>query len=137
MNLYKSPANKFVAGFIGSPAMNFLSGLLTHDGQFSFTNDTGICKIDLGVNVSSELEQFAGRKVSIGIRPEDIILSQDNSIACHCKLNVLATENMGNEQLVYVLLDNKTLIVRKAPGDTIEPGTEIGINFLKKQNYLF
>ncbi len=129
LHLYNSPANKFVAGFIGSPSMNFLKGMLTHDDGYFFIHETENCKIDLGNHILNGLKSYTGKSIQIGIRPEDILLSLDAGFKSHCKLKVLAYENMGNEQLVYLSLAGSTVIARRPPGDGIDIGIEIGVRF--------
>ncbi len=131
MHLYNNPANKFVAGFIGSPTMNFLKGYLKHDAQYFFSHEDGNCNIFLGSEISEGLKNYLNKQIEIGIRPEDIFVSEDTNASCDCKLKVMAYENMGNEQLIYLSLANQTLIARRPPADSIEIGVEIGINFLK------
>jgi multiple sugar transport system ATP-binding protein len=130
MHLYNNPENKFVAGFIGSPTMNFLKGYLRYAGNYFFTHETEKCQISLG-EIPGDLEKYLDKKIIIGIRPEDIIVSKDNSDSSDCKLKVIAYENMGNEQLVYLSLANQSVIARRPPADTVEMGNEIGIIFSK------
>ncbi len=133
LNLYKAPANKFVAGFIGSPAMNFLPGYISHDTNYTFSDETGQCTIALDASIPEKLQQYITKKIIIGVRPEDVRLSQDIEITADCSLTVIAYENMGNEQLVYLSFNNSTIIARRPPGEIIEPGTETGVSFLKEK----
>src|SRR6476620_7772878 len=72
MNLYNHPANKFVAGFIGSPAMNFLKGRIKKEsGIYYFIDESETFKIDLGNNVSEDLKNYINQKIQAGVRPED------------------------------------------------------------------
>lgn len=128
LRLYDSPANKFVAGFIGSPSMNFLKGTLSHDGKYYFTNETGECRIILGDKISSFLHVQVDKQVQLGIRPEHIHVSENNE-ASDCLLKVIAYENMGNEQLIYLAMGKQTLIARRPPAGLVEIGNEIGISF--------
>ena len=131
MQLYNNPANKFVAGFIGSPTMNFLKGYLQHEGNYFFAHETAACHIGLGPKISIALEKYLDKQILIGIRPEDIVVAGDAGAGYDCTLKVIAYENMGNEQLVYLSLENQTIIARRPPADTIDIGSEIGISFLK------
>ena len=131
MQLYNNPANKFVAGFIGSPTMNFLKGYLQHEGNYFFAHETVECHIDLGPKISTRLEKYLDKQILIGIRPEDIVVAGVGGEGYDCTLKVIAYENMGNEQLVYLSLENQTIIARRPPADTIDIGSEIGISFLK------
>src|SRR5687767_707411 len=131
MHLYNNPGNKFVAGFIGSPTMNFLKGRLQFEGQYFFEHETEECHIYFGTKISPELEKYLDMVIQIGIRPEDIIVSNSSDTTADCKIKTIAYENMGNEQLVYLALGNQTLIARRPPADSIEIGQETGISFAK------
>lgn len=130
MHLYNNPANKFVAGFIGSPTMNFITGYLKYEGNYFFAHKTENCQISLGKILPPQLEKYLDKQIQIGIRPEDISVLED-SAASDCKLKVMAYENMGNEQLVYLSLANQTLIARRPPTETDETGHALGISFSK------
>jgi len=132
MQLYNHPENKFVAGFIGSPAMNFIRGRLEHDEIYYFSNSTGECHINLGNRVSEHLAKYVHKEIFIGIRPEDIQINQCTDELSDCKLKVLAYENMGSEQLVYLSLGNDSLIAKISPMET-EIGQTLGIRFTKKK----
>jgi multiple sugar transport system ATP-binding protein len=103
MTLYKSPVNKFVAGFIGSPSMNFLKG-------------------------------FSREHVIMGIRPESVLICEGQEIGEH-RCEVIAVENMGNEQLIYLSLAGQTVIVRRPPSESIAAGDTVGIRFITEQIY--
>src|SRR6476659_7632450 len=114
LHLYNSPANKFVATFIGSPAMNILKGSLRFEAQhYYFIDESETFKIDLGNNVSEDLKNYINQKIQAGVRPEDVLLS-DHLNTPQAHLNVLAYENMGNEQLIYLTSGDNVLIARRA-----------------------
>lgn len=133
MNLYNKPENKFVAGFIGSPSMNFLKGYLRHAENYFFAHETGDYQIPLGSEISVELKKYLNIKILIGVRPEDIFLLDGSGALPDCKLKVVAHENMGNEQLVYLSLADQTLIARRPPSETADIGSEVGISFSKNK----
>src|SRR5205807_9844789 len=69
LDIYDHPANRFVAGFFGSPSMNFLEGrLITEDGRLSFAS--GALRLQLSAEQSQRLSHRAGKDVVAGIRPE-------------------------------------------------------------------
>jgi multiple sugar transport system ATP-binding protein len=103
MNLYKSPVNKFVAGFIGSPSMNFLKG-------------------------------FSREHVIMGIRPENVLICEGQDAPAH-ECEVIAVENMGNEQLIYLSLGDQTVIARRPPSESIAAGATVRIRFIPDQIY--
>jgi multiple sugar transport system ATP-binding protein len=132
LHLYNFPRNRFVAGFIGSPTMNFLAGSIQKQGEkYIFIHVSGICKIPLGRTIPRLLEKYIGESLQIGVRPEHIYICENDSDPGipDCKLKILAYENMGNEQLVYLSLADQTIIVRRTPRDGLEFGIEKGIRF--------
>ena len=133
MHLYNHPANRFVAGFIGSPSMNFLTGTLQQEGEYFFMHENGECRIALGSPISASLLPYLGKPIEIGFRPEDIVVSDDPSATADCRLKVIAYENMGNEQLVYLTLGTHQVIARRPPADTLAIGNETGISFAKNK----
>ena len=94
-------------------------------------DESGNCKICLGATLSPALKHYIGGKVQIGIRPEDICLFDEdvNESKSDCTLTVMAYENMGNEQLIYLSLAQQTLIARRPPRETVDVGKDICIRF--------
>jgi multiple sugar transport system ATP-binding protein len=132
IHLYNHPANKFVAGFIGSPAMNFIKGSIENN-DFTFRSDEGkfILHFD---DLPEKVKQHHSQSIEIGIRPEHIIIKDPDSYRderVDCTLEISAYENMGNEQLVYFKLQEKPLIVRGEPREDIEFGQPKSLTFLK------
>jgi multiple sugar transport system ATP-binding protein len=132
IHLYNHPENRFVAGFIGSPAMNFIKGSFHHDENgFAFKSEDGKCNINFS-ELAQSVKNHIGKPVEIGIRPEHILFAEENSSQqTDCILKVTAYENMGNEQLVYFNLQEKSLIVRRETKEDIEFGNEKALSFSK------
>jgi multiple sugar transport system ATP-binding protein len=130
MHLYKTPMNKFVAGFIGSPTMNFMKGTLENNNGYSFVHESGLCSFYLGAEILPSLKKYLGKSLVIGIRPEHIFICEETDIpkTHECKLEIVAFENMGNEQFVYLSSGIQTLIVRRLPLETTEVGMKKSIN---------
>ena len=82
MQLYNNPANKFVAGFIGSPSMNFLKGIILDDNAYSFTHESGSCLIPLGPEIPESVKSYLGKPVLLGIRPESILIRDNPGTPC-------------------------------------------------------
>lgn len=131
--IYNEPANKFVAGFIGSPSMNFIEGMIEKNGSKYFVSEDGCVKVELGGNLP---DRPAGG-VTLGIRPEDIkILSEvDSSEGIIAETEL--TETLGNEALLYLRAGENKLICRSqnAPAET-DKG-KIKIAFSEKKVHLF
>jgi multiple sugar transport system ATP-binding protein len=119
LRLYHSPANKFVAGFIGSPSMNFMNGILTNgDGLFFSEVGTGI-KLQIPDEYRAKLKSFAGKEVWMGIRPEHIVDARRSSHAAlaKSKARVEVVEPMGNEIFVHFSTGSGTQYVSRIISD--------------------
>ena len=99
LNLYNHPANKFVAGFIGSPTMNFLNGIIEEKDGKTVMKIKG-AELEIPESVKGKVKDHIGKEVTFGIRPEHITLGHegDQNIL---KGNILVKEQMGNEEIVY------------------------------------
>jgi ABC-type sugar transport system ATPase subunit len=96
-----------------------------------------VIKIDLGNEISRELKNNKDQKIQAGIRPEDVLLSKNSNTTSQAHLKVLAYENMGNEQLVYLSLAESILIARRAYADSVNTGDELDVNFITKKIIFF
>ena len=125
LTIYNRPVNKFVASFIGSPAMNFLKGELVEAGGRSAVRlkDT-VVPLD---GYSSVEPLSAGRKVILGVRPEHIRLEADGAGAHGATFEL--DEPMGADSLVWLRLDGQPLSVRTVAGKTFAPGTPLSVSF--------
>jgi len=111
--VYDRPYNTFVAGFIGSPAMNFFNG--TFDGKrFIFDGENSV-SIELLESQISKMKNYIGKKVILGIRPESLFLSGNkevekpsNSFEIKCELSEL----LGYEYIAYGTIDNQSAVAR-------------------------
>ncbi len=106
-NLYIYPANKFVAGFIGTPQMNFFNGTLKKDGdkvRIAFTNTTAEAVVPYETLSKVTPQYLDGEKpVCIGLRAEDISLDPEavKNSSTVIKIKISASEELGTETLVY------------------------------------
>lgn len=106
-NLYKYPANKFVAGFIGTPQMNFFEGTLKKDGDvvhIAFKNTDAQVTVPYSVLMKTPPKYLDGTKeVYIGLRAEDITLDEEKvgKSSARVKVRVSHSEELGTETLVY------------------------------------
>jgi multiple sugar transport system ATP-binding protein len=104
LDIYAKPNNKFVAGFIGSPAMNFLEGTLEKGKSITFCEKDAGIRLPVQKKDESRLKRYVGQPVFIGIRPESIRLSaagQPAKAATKVRVAVEVVEPMGNEIYVY------------------------------------
>jgi multiple sugar transport system ATP-binding protein len=136
MNLYSKPRNLFVAGFLGSPAMNFLRGTLQRDG-IGFSIDGAGIKLPLGDDLAW-LALHAGRQVVVGIRPEDlrpIAASANFSHSLEARLEVI--EPVGNEVFLNLDCAGTPLVVRTPPGTLPEPGSVMRLGYAPIALHIF
>lgn len=139
MNLYNTPANKFVAGFIGAPAMNILEAeVIRHDGKISVKLPEVI--VPLADSVVKKVEGYLGKKIWFGIRPEHIgsydkNLNQGTPITGH----VSVVEQLGNEEFVYFSLGGVQYISRLEPfkAKGIEKGRDSQFCFNTEKCHIF
>ncbi|MCJ7668314.1 MAG: ABC transporter ATP-binding protein [Anaerolineae bacterium] len=125
--LYTSPDNLFVAGFIGSPAMNFFEASLVGSGEEMYI-DAKSFRVEVPLERASKLKEYLGREVIFGIRPEDIHdpeFCPPNIRAGRVKAKVDVTELMGNEVFLYLLTDSKSFIARVDPRTRARVGDEV------------
>ncbi|MEM1373279.1 MAG: ABC transporter ATP-binding protein [Pseudomonadota bacterium] len=96
--LFKAPANKFVAGFLGSPPMNFLDATLTEEAGTVFAHGDGF-KLALPPERSSLLKSGAG-KVTLGVRPSDLDYAPDAPDGSALDLRVTVSEYIGAQSVL-------------------------------------
>jgi multiple sugar transport system ATP-binding protein len=120
MALYEKPANLFVAGFLGSPAMNVLRGELTCGERPSLTLDGG------GVVPLAHAqlpEAWQGRKIAVGVRPEHLQPSWADDAGFEARVESI--EPVGNEIFVNLGYSNQLLVSRVSPRALPEPGENL------------
>ncbi|ALA16701.1 MULTISPECIES: ABC transporter ATP-binding protein [Chelatococcus] len=116
LELYDRPANMFVAGFIGSPAMNFVKGNITVNGKAVFKTEGG-----LELPLATAPAGADGRPAVYGIRPEHFVIDAANGIPAE----VVVVEPTGSETQVFAKLGGQDIVgvfrerVTVGPGDTI------------------
>ena len=138
-NLYDHPNNLFVAGFIGSPAMNFFPGKLRKDGN-KLVVDTNDFVVPIPPSRSKPYEGHAGKDVIFGIRPENIhdaefVPTNIDSEKVPVKVDV--TELMGNEIFLYLVSGKNTFVARVDPRSKLRVGQESSVAFDMDNIHIF
>ncbi len=145
-DIYNHPANQFVAGFIGSPSMNFLEGKLQQEnGQLRFITDGW--SVSLSPEKENWLKQsgYDGKQVVLGIRPEDLYMKgsrirQDENIlqAESFVAEVDVLENMGSEYYIYFHnIGNREMIARVEAESGITPQSRVELTANINKIHLF
>ncbi len=150
-NLYLYPCNLFVAGFIGSPQMNFIEAKILKEGNDFFvefgSEDTktraGVkykVKLPAEKNKDDALVPYVDKEVIMGIRPEHVH-NEEDLLAIHTdgivEADVEVTELMGAETYLYMNCEGQTINARVAPTNTARPGDKIKIALETSKIHLF
>ncbi len=132
--LYDYPLNQFVAGFIGTPKMNFLDVYVKQDGDrlyLSMCNDNEqsiyIDKDDI------DLTDYINKTLVLGIRPEHIIVSESGYISG----DIEVVENLGSESYMYLNCMGNQVIVRIMGSTCMNVGEEVHLTFKQSHIHLF
>lgn len=124
MDVYSNPSNKFVAGFIGSPPMNFFDALVQEKAGVIWL-DFKEFQIKLPGEFTNKAKPYVGKIVTFGARPESIYDRSmfhgvvDNNVA---KANVEIVEHLGDEELVYFATQNYSFTSKYDPSVEIKSG---------------
>lgn len=138
-NLYDRPNNLFVAGFIGSPAMNFFpSKLRKEDGQVVV--DAGDFSVKIPSTKAKPYEGHVGKDIIFGLRPEnihdaDFVPSNIDSEKVAVKVDV--TELMGNEIFLYLVSGKNTFVARVDPRSKLRVGEQATVAFDMDNFHIF
>jgi multiple sugar transport system ATP-binding protein len=126
--LYARPANVFVAGFLGSPAMNLLRGRLTIDARAAF--DIGSGRIELGdpVSLPASLRAGHGRELVLGLRPEHLTPDEVPG-GGSLDAAIDTVEPVGNEVFVNLRIGDAALVARMPPRPLPAPGERLRLAF--------
>jgi len=115
LELYNQPANKFVAGFIGSPAMNFANVTVTEADGSLLAENAGL-RIKLPDETAQRLRGQAGRAITLGIRPEDLSVAGAGDLDHACFDAVIeVVEQLGSEILLDMKVGEDVMVASVAP----------------------
>jgi multiple sugar transport system ATP-binding protein len=115
LELYGRPANKFVAGFIGSPAMNFVDVGINEASGAVVAEAPGL-RIAVPAGKTNALRAYKGQSLSLGVRPEDVHVASSADAAHHTfDANVEVVEPLGSEILLDVRVGRSTIVARVDP----------------------
>ncbi len=140
LEVYKQPANRFVAGFIGSPAMNFIEAKVIREKDAYFIDAVGF-KVRLPGAFYSKMEPYAGRQVIFGVRPED--MAEHDPAAASVNANTLTAradvvETLGFETFVYLTCGPHAIVARmEAPERPLTVGQTLQVDLKMVNTHLF
>ncbi len=150
-NLYENPVNKFVAGFLGSPQMNFIDAVLKKNENKQYYVEFGSedTKTSRGVKyqiiipegkVVPELEKYVDREITLGVRPESVhdeemVISAATTGVIECDVEI--TELMGAETFLYLDCEGIPITARVSPRTTAKPQDSIKVAIDPNKIHLF
>lgn len=139
--LYDTPANIFVAGFIGTPSMNFFDITLVGNANEMYAQSDSF-KLRLPDDKAKLYAEkgYAGREVVMGIRPGNIYdpkFQASNIVAQEVKCKVDLTEMMGNEIFLYLMTGKKEFTARVDPRSGVRVGDEVTMIFDMSRMHVF
>jgi multiple sugar transport system ATP-binding protein len=145
-SLYDFPTNMFVAGFIGSPAMNFFGDdaslpavRLTSAADELYLDGTDF-RVKVPAAKAAELTKYAGREIIFGIRPEDMYdrrFAREAAPESTVKVNVDVVEPMGSEVYLYLLAGKKTFVGRLDSRTQVKPGESMEVTWDMNKMHIF
>src|SRR5947209_12942693 len=133
-NLHERPANLFVAGFIGSPSMNFFPAKVA-SSQGQAVADAGFFKAP----VSGKAADSLGREVVLGVRPEDIDdlthAQHDGHVPVEARVDVV--EFLGNELQLHLSAGGQAFVARVSTDTQTRPGATLRVGFQTRKMHVF
>lgn len=120
LNIYHKPVNKFVAGFIGSPTMNFMSGSIKNNGSIVFQQEGSNFTIPVPNTHAASLKSYNKSQITLGIRPEHIYTQKPTGVEslASFKATIEVVEPVGNEIFVYFSTGTDSQFVARLATDS-------------------
>jgi multiple sugar transport system ATP-binding protein len=112
--LYNHPVNKFVAGFIGSPPMNFLTVKVAEKGG-AVVLDEGSFEVKPTPEHTEYLRKYVGKEIFFGIRPEDLIFSVNPAPENNMGIKITVVEPLGADIHLWLTTNTQPLVARTEP----------------------
>jgi multiple sugar transport system ATP-binding protein len=134
--LFKKPANKFVAGFLGMPPMNFLDAELNDKGGTLYAEGKGF-SVALPADRAATLMQTAQSEVTLGIRPSDLEYSPDAADDNSLDLNVIVSEYVGAQSVLICNCGEGKITVELKSETPIALGATLRFAFQPEHSHLF
>jgi len=137
MEIYSRPQNRFVAGFIGSPAMNFIPTSINEQNGALFADASGL-KMKIPADRVARMAAYKGQTVTLGIRPEDLRVSPGADLADYAfDAMVDVVEPLGSEILLDVALAGQSVVARVEPSVKARPHEKIRLAFVPDRIHFF
>ena len=126
LELYNEPDNKFVAGFIGSPPMNFINMAVKTEGDKTYV-DEGTFRLEVTPAQAKFLKPYVGKEVTFGIRPEDVEFSHTPVDGKTINGSVSVVEPLGSETQVHVATSKANVVGKIDPTVVPTPDEKVSL----------
>jgi multiple sugar transport system ATP-binding protein len=139
LNLYERPTNMFVAGFIGSPAMNFVEAKLTQQNG-TVVIDADAFKVEVPSDIAVHTKEWIGKPVIFGIRPEDIedrAYARDANPAWGVSASVEVHEPLGSDVILYLASGPHSIVARVDAHSEARMGQQAEVVLNMRKLHLF
>jgi len=137
IEVYRKPGNLFVAGFIGSPTMNFMTGKLFLEGEDLYFKNEDI-KISVPPYLLSDAKKHDGREVVLGVRPDDVLVERDGEKCSDKVQGVLEVcELLGHRENLYLKVGNMRVLATVEAFFNRSPGSGVTLCFNYKNMHVF
>jgi multiple sugar transport system ATP-binding protein len=137
LELYNQPANKFVAGFIGSPAMNFAAVTVTEADGSLIAENSGLC-IKLPDEIAQRLRGHIGREVILGVRPEDLTVAGSADLDHPCFDAVIeVVEQLGSEILLDMKVGESIMVASVEPTARVRVADKLRVAMRRSRLHVF
>jgi multiple sugar transport system ATP-binding protein len=137
LELYNQPANKFVAGFIGSPAMNFAAVTVTEADGSLIAENSGL-RIKLPDEIAPRLRGHIGREVILGVRPEDLTVASSADLDQPCFDAVIeVVEQLGSEILLDMKVGESIMVASVEPTARVRVADKLRVAMRRSRLHVF
>ena len=137
LELYNQPANKFVAGFIGSPAMNFAAVTVTEADGSLIAENSGL-RIKLPDEIAQRLRGHIGREVILGVRPEDLTVASSADLDHPCFDAVVeVVEQLGSEILLDMKVGESIMVASVEPTARVRVADKLRVAMRRSRLHVF
>lgn len=136
LNLYNNPVNQFVAGFIGSPSMNFITGRITNSGKLIFVSDDNKLNAEIPESKRGALKNYENQKITVGVRPEDIQERRD-AAGAEIDVDLDVVEPMGNEIFLYFNINGAQIVSRIPAREKPKAGEKMKLHLDMSKAHFF
>ncbi len=137
MEIYESPANRFVAGFLGTPPMNFIEGRVVAEGERLALEDGGL-RTRLPSTMRGRLTPYLNQPMTLGIRPDMLALSRPAGEVETLKVKVTLVEPLGDRKDVYMTTESGRSLVGRVDGrEAVREGEQVDVHVDLSRVHLF